>query len=119
MPPANSIEKILENIKEGLDVEEVTLVSRSGMHIGGDVPDKAHLETFVAMSAILLGAAETATSELEEGLSHVEVELQNSKVVVLNCGPSALITLKLSKDEDTRAIIEGMSDHVKRLQDLL
>jgi len=116
---ANTIERLLNDIKEDLDVDEVTLISRSGMHIGGDVPENAHLETFVAMSAILLGAAETATSELEEELSHVVVELKRSRVLVMNNGPSALLAVKMSKKCDIEDILEGLKEPIDDLQGIL
>ncbi len=116
---ANTIERLLSGIKEDLDVDEVTLISRSGMHIGGDVPENAHIETFVAMSAILLGAAETATSELEEELSHVMVELKKSRVLVMNDGPSALLAIKMSKSCDIKEILEGLKDPIDELEDIL
>ncbi|MGM0404712.1 MAG: roadblock/LC7 domain-containing protein [Thermoplasmatota archaeon] len=116
---ANTIEKVLSSIKKNLDVDDVTLISRSGMHIGGDVPDNAHMETFVAMSAILLGAAETATSELEEELSHVVVELKNSRVLVMNNGPSALLAIKMSQDNDVDAVLEGIKEPMEELEELL
>ncbi len=116
---ANTIEKVLSSIKKNLDVDDVTLISRSGMHIGGDVPDNAHMETFVAMSAILLGAAETATSELDEELSHVVVELKNSRVLVMNNGPSALLAIKMSQDKDIDAVLEGIKEPTNELKELL
>lgn len=115
----NTIERLLNKVKKDLDVDEVTLISRSGMHIGGDVPENAHLETFVAMSAILLGSAETATSELKEELSHVVVELKNSRVLVMNDGPSALLAIKMAKDSDIDKILEGLEGPIEELKDLL
>ncbi|MFW6141627.1 MAG: roadblock/LC7 domain-containing protein [Candidatus Saliniplasma sp.] len=116
---ANTIEEVLSSIKKNLDVEEVTLISRSGMHIGGDVPENAHLETFVAMSAILLGAAETATSELDEELSHVVVELKNSRVLVMNDGPSALLAIKMSQESDIDEVLKGVEQPMEELKELL
>ncbi len=115
----NTIESLLDNIKENLDVDEVTLISRSGMHIGGDVPENAHLETFVAMSAILLGSAETATSELKEELSHVIVELKESRVLVMNDGPQALLAIKMPKSSDIEKVLKGLEEPIEKLKDLL
>ncbi|MFO7792399.1 MAG: roadblock/LC7 domain-containing protein [Candidatus Saliniplasma sp.] len=115
----NTIERLLNKVKKDLDVDEITLISRSGMHIGGDVPENAHLETFVAMSAILLGSAETATSELDEELSHVVVELKKSRVLVMNDGPSALLAIKMPKDSDMDKILQGLEEPIEELKDLL
>lgn len=119
MSPANSIEMLLEDIKENPEIENVTLVSRSGMHIAGEVPKNSHRETFVAMSAILLGSAETATSELEDELSYVLVELKNSKILILNSGPSALLVTKLKRDSDIDEIIDYLEGPIKDVQESL
>ncbi len=119
MSPANSIEMLLEDIKENPEINNVTLVSRSGMHIAGEVPKNSHRETFVAMSAILLGSAETATSELEDELSYVLVELKKSRILILNSGPSALLVTKLNKDSDIDEIIGYLENPIKEIQDSL
>ncbi len=119
MSPSNSLERLLEQLKENPDVEDVTLISRSGMHIAGNVPEHSHRETFVAMSAILLGAAETATSELKEDLSHVVIELKKSKILVLNGGPKALLALKISKDGNLDKILSDTPRIVSKMQDFL
>ncbi len=119
MSPAKSIEVLLEDIKENPEIKNVTLVSRSGMHIAGEVPKNSHRETFVAMSAILLGSAETATSELEDELSYVLVELKNSRILILNSGPSAILVAKLVSDSNIEDIIDYLEDPIKDIQDSL
>ena len=56
------IEVMLNEIREIDGIKSTTLISRSGMHITGSVPQGAHLETFVAMSAILVFPARLAVS---------------------------------------------------------
>ena len=119
MSPAKSIEVLLEDIKENQEIKNVTLVSRSGMHIAGEVPKNSHRETFVAMSAILLGSAETATSELEDELSYVLVELKNSRILILNSGPSAILVTKLVSDSNIDEIIDYLEDPIKDIQESL
>ncbi len=119
MSPSNSLERLLEKLKENPDVEDVTLISRSGMHIAGNVPEHSHRETYIAMSAILLGAAETATSELKEDLSHVVVVLKGSKILVLNGGPKALLALKIAKNGDLDRIVSDTPGIVSKMQDYL
>ena len=119
MSPANSIDNLLKEIKDDFGFDEVTLISRSGKHIGGDAPKNAHVETFVTMSAILLGAAETATSELNEDLSHVLVDLEDSRIFIRNSGESALIAIKVSKNKDVSKIKEEIEEPIKKLEKLL
>lgn len=119
MSPGNEIEKLLEEFKKNPDIEDVTLVSRSGMHIAGDIPGDAHRETFVAMSAILLGAAETATSELNEKLSHVVIELKGSKIIIQNGGPNALLATKITPKAEVEDILSESYNIIERIKEHL
>jgi len=93
-----ALEEVLDEIRSVPSVYEATIVSRSGMHIAGDAPKGVHLETFVAMSAILLGAAETATSELKDKLQYVSVELGRGKIILTSAGSRALLVVTASND---------------------
>jgi len=93
-----ALEEVLDEIRSIPSVYEATVVSRSGMHIAGDAPKGVHLETFVAMSAILLGAAETATAELKDKLQNVSIELSRGRMVLVSAGNRALLVLTASKD---------------------
>lgn len=93
-----ALEEVLDEIRSIPSVYEATVVSRSGMHIAGDAPKGVHLETFVAMSAILLGAAETATAELKDKLQSVAIELSRGRMVLVSAGNRALLVLTASKD---------------------
>lgn len=96
-----ALEEVLDEIRAVPSIYEATIVSRSGMHIAGDAPKGVHLETFVAMSAILFGAAETATAELKDRLLYVSVELGRGKMVLASAGPRALLVVTASKDMAT------------------
>ncbi len=116
MSPAESLERILKEIQEKSDVSNVTLVSRDGKHIAGDVPKKAHNETYIAMSAILLGSAETATSEVDEKLNYVLVELDDSRILIQDSNTFAILVTRLRKDaclEDVLEITDKYIDEIK------
>jgi len=101
MPEYIAIEKILDEVRSIPSVYEATVVSRSGMHIAGDSPRGVHLETYVAMSAILLGAAETATAEMKDKLQYVSVELSRGKMVLTSAGTRALLVVTSSHEIQT------------------
>lgn len=104
------IEEVLDEIRSLPSIYEVTVVSRSGMHIAGDSPRGVHLETFVAMSAILLGAAETATAEMKDKLQHVAIELSRGKLIVVGAGTRALLVVTASNEVPT----SDLANHVKQ-----
>jgi predicted regulator of Ras-like GTPase activity (Roadblock/LC7/MglB family) len=112
-----ALEQILDEIHSIPSVFEATVVSRSGMHIAGDAPKGVHLETFVAMSAILLGAAETATSELKDKLMDVVVELSRGKMVLMSAGPRALLVVTASKDMATADLTAKMREFAARIDE--
>lgn len=111
-----ALEQVLDEIRSVPSVYEATIVSRSGMHIAGDAPKGVHLETFVAMSAILLGAAETATSELKDKLQYVSVELGRGKMVLTSAGPRALLVVTASKDIATELLASKAVDFASKIQ---
>lgn len=111
-----AIDEILDDLhKEMSSVYEATVVSRSGMHIAGDSPKGVHLETFVAMSAILLGAAETATGELKDQLRYVSVELSRSRMVLTAAGNRALLVLTASNDIGTEELADKATEFAARI----
>ena len=108
MPEYLAIDKILDEVRSIPSVYEATVVSRSGMHIAGDSPRGVHLETYVAMSAILLGAAETATAEMKDKLQHVSVELSRGKMVLTSAGNRALLVVTASHETQTAELAEKL-----------
>jgi len=114
-----ALEQILGEMERVEGISSAVLVSRSGMHIAGKVPEGAHTETFVAMFAILLGAAETATSELRENLHSVVLHLGNTKMAIVNDGPKALFVLRLSKEVDMDKVQKEVAHFSKRMEEFL
>ncbi len=114
-----ALETILQDLERIPGVSDAVLVSRSGMHIAGEVPEGAHAETFVAMFAILLGAAETATSELRERLDSVVIELESSRILVINDGPKAIFVLRTTRDADANRVRAEVAKFSKRIEEHL
>ena len=119
MADVAELESILKEVEAIDGVHDAVLVSRSGMYIAGTVPEGVFQDTFVAMFAILLGAAETATSELKERLDSVVINLEGSRVLILNDGPKALFVLRTTKDVDPRRVRQSLEKYAKRIEDFL
>ncbi len=101
-----SIEEMLNEITSMKGVEGALVASTSGAHIAGEPPSSAHLETFTTMSAILLGAAQTATKELKDALHHIEVELDKSRLIIHPVGTNALLVMEVSEEGDMKQILD-------------
>ena len=119
MADVAALEGILKELVAIPGVSDAVLVSRSGMHIAGSVPEGAHAETFVAMFAILLGAAETATSELREKLDNVVIELESSRILIVNNGPKAIFVLRTSRTADLDRVRTEVVKLTKRVEEHL
>jgi predicted regulator of Ras-like GTPase activity (Roadblock/LC7/MglB family) len=119
MADVAALESLLKEVKNLDGVNEAVLVSRSGMYIAGSVPEGVFQDTFVAMFAILLGAAETATSELKDRIDTVVLNLEQSRIVVVNDGPKAIFVLRTRKDIDLAFVKNALERMSRRVEELL
>ena len=106
------LEDILNEKFESPAVKSKTLVSRSGMHIAGKVPSTAHLETYVAMSAIIHGAADPIASELGDKLKFIRIDMEGSQLILLGLAGKAILAIHATKEFKPE-------EALKRGQDLL
>jgi len=75
------------------------------------------METYVAMSAILLGAAESATSELHDRLRYITVQLEGGKLLLAPAGKRALVVLKANVEanpQELADLIKNFSDQIEK-----
>ena len=114
-----AIEGVIEDIGKVSGVENVVVISKSGMHLAGKVPKSAHLETYSAMLAILLGAAETVSSEIGTELGHVVIKFSGSRMMVMDNGPKAVLALTLSKTADEAGVASEVRSASKKLEELI
>ncbi len=106
---SGSIKEIFEELKKNKGVEKVVLVSRTGMFIEGD--DLENQDTFSAMSAIVLGASETATSSIGD-VEKITVDLEKGhKLVITPAGKRGVLAV-ITK-EDFWEKIKEMRDKLK------
>ncbi len=114
-----ALEAILKEIEKIDGVSDAVLLARTGQHIAGDVPEGASQDIFVAMVAILQGAAETATSEIKDRLEDVVIHLEQSKIIIVNDGPKALFVLKTAKAADTATVRAKVAVFLPRIEENL
>ncbi len=114
-----ALERLLKELETTEGVHEAVLVGRSGFHIAGRVPRDVNSETFVAMFAILLGAATEAAEVLREGLETVVINTERSKVVVVADGPKALLVFRAEKDLDVEKLRARVATYLPKMEELL
>ena len=113
------IDDELAKIRKMDGVKGVLIASTSGGYVAGEPPSTAHLETFTTMSAILLGAAQTATKELKDRLRHVEVRLEASRLLILPAGNTALFVIEVDHSADRDSVIHTADVVGRRISELL
>lgn len=88
--------------------------TRSGNFICGKLPEGQHRDTFVAMTAIIHGGAETISMELKRPLETVSVNYQGGTMTVLGLGTKAILAVA-AKSFD-KNISEGLKAVAKELE---
>jgi predicted regulator of Ras-like GTPase activity (Roadblock/LC7/MglB family) len=114
------LEAILHELKRAGEVEASAIVSRDGLLIASDIPRGVHAETFAAMTATMLGAAETATSELKKGVpERVIIESKDGKVIASGAGPKALLVVMTSPRAGLGLVLVEMAKATEKVKGLL
>jgi hypothetical protein len=119
MADVTALETILREFERVEGVQDAILVSRNGTYIAGFVPKGVHVETFAAMFAILLGAAENATSELKEALDNVVIHSPSSKMVIVHGGPKALLVFRVPSAIDVARMKPALAKYLARIEENL
>jgi hypothetical protein len=114
------LEKVLKDLKSVGDVEAGAVISRDGLLIAADISQNVNAEAFAAMTATMLGAAETATSELGKGVpDRVIVEGKDGKIVATGAGFKALLVVMTTSKANLGLILLEMSRASEKIKELL
>lgn len=98
---AIGLRSVLSKLKDA-GIESSAVIRRDGIMLESGMPmNEDEKEAFAAMSAAMLGAAETAVSELKQGVPRrVILELGNKKLVAVGAGPVALMVALIGPKAD-------------------
>jgi len=110
------VRNVLEEIKRLEHVLGVSLVSRGGLFILGDTPKGVHQETFAAMAAIMLGAAETSSAELKDTLGQVQINLKEKDVILIGAGTRYLLAIVMDGNGDNDKIANSAGQIISRVE---
>ncbi|MEM2943121.1 MAG: roadblock/LC7 domain-containing protein [Methanomassiliicoccales archaeon] len=119
MAELSQIRNVLDEIKRIDHVLDVSLVSRGGMYITGDPPRGVHQETFAAMAAIIIGAAETTSAELKDTLNKVVLHLSGRNLILTGAGPRYLIALATDPSADINKIATDAKEKIAKVESSL
>ncbi|VVB55846.1 Roadblock/LC7 domain protein [uncultured archaeon] len=120
MTTIEMLEKVLKNINNIGGVEESAVASRDGLLICSTISKKQHAETFVAMSATMIGAAETATTELGKGIpERIIVESNNGRIIGTGAGPKALLLVMTKPDASLGLVLIEMTKASEQIRNII
>ncbi len=110
--------RLLKGLGSIGDVEGSAIVTRDGLLIASDLPKDIDAETFAAMSATMVGAAETAIAELKKGtVERVIAEGRDSKLITKGAGPNAVLVSMVTQDANLGLILVEMgktADNIRK-----
>jgi len=100
-------------------VESSVIASRDGLLMVSQI-QKGDDETFAAMSATMLGAAETASTELEQGVpDRVIVESNDGKLIAVGAGPKALVVVITPADAGLGLVLVELGKAAEKIKNIL
>ncbi|HUL62304.1 MAG TPA: roadblock/LC7 domain-containing protein [Methanocella sp.] len=118
MPPAEP-DKVLSDMRRGGEIRAVAIVSRDGVLVAADMPPGVHAETFAAMAAIMLGAAETAALEIEMAMpDRLIVETDEGKLLVAGAGERMMLVALADAKAGLSHVIVEMNRAVARIKEI-
>ncbi|MBE0521825.1 MAG: roadblock/LC7 domain-containing protein [Candidatus Methanoperedenaceae archaeon] len=111
----NSILLDLKNVK---GVKMLELAGRDGFPIGDSRSNDS--ETLTLMSAAILKAAENITSKLGNGHpNHVIVDYDGGKIIAVNAGQKALISVLAAKDAALEPILSELERTAGKIKEII
>ena len=114
------VEKLLSDLKAIGGVEACAAISRDGLLISAIIQKEQFADSLAAMSATILGAAETATTQLEKGVpNRVVVETDHGILIVVGAGPKALLILQASPKAGLGLILLELDKAARKLKEIL
>jgi predicted regulator of Ras-like GTPase activity (Roadblock/LC7/MglB family) len=120
MTTIEMLEKILKEINNIGGVETSAIASRDGIHICSTITRKQQVETFIAMSATMIGAAETATMELGKGIpDRIIVESKRGRIIGTGAGPKALLLVMTKPDACLGLVLVEMAKASNQIKEIL
>ncbi len=94
----NGLAKVLSEIDCDRFIESAAIISRDGVLINA-IPENKNMNTFAAMTATIIGAAEAALSEIgKKEPEWIIIDTGKCRIVVMGSGPKTLLTAVIKPD---------------------
>lgn len=114
------IELVLDELRKTGDIEASAVVRRDGLMIASDLPARIESRTVAAMTAALVGTAETTSNELKRGsFQEVVVDSEKGKVVAIGAGKLALLVSLMRPEGNLGFVLLSMERAAKHIETIL
>ena len=113
-----AVVEVLNDLEGEVKGSSAALVLRSGALFAGRAPASVNKETFAAMTAVMVGAAETGTADLGDPVQFVEVRLHSGALLETPVGTKLILVLHVPDASTLPASTAKLSQAAKRLADL-
>ena len=114
------LKKVLMDLNATGEVYASAIVSRNGLLMACEMPSDIDSRTFAAMTATMVGAAETAFSELKKGVAErVIVEGREAKIIAMGAGKKALLVTMSDPRANLGLILLEMEKASEKIRKLL
>ena len=115
-----ALRSLLTEFNRNAGVMASALVTRDVILISSALPEGIDAEAFAAMTATMMGAAETAFSELKAGAAErVIVEGSRVKIVAVGAGENAILVTMASSDATLGLILHQMRKFGEKIRKIL
>jgi len=114
------IKKVLHDLKKIGGIDSSAVVTRDGLLVVSDISEGVDAETFAAMSATMVGAAETAMGEVRTGNpERVIVESETVKIISMGAGPKTLLIVLTESEAPLGLVLLKMGEAAEKITDLI
>lgn len=114
------LEQILRELKGIGGIEGSAVISRDGLLIASELSENIDAETFAAMNAAMVGAAETASSELKRGeLNQIIVDAKAGKIIAIGAGTLAILVCLVKPEINLGLVLLEMGRTAGKVSDTL
>lgn len=95
------LDNVLETLRRETEAVASAFVSRDGLVVAADLPDKVSAETFSIMCAAIMGAAMTATTEMgRTAPDRILMESKDVQILIYAAGRRSMLVVVLPPGAD-------------------
>lgn len=94
------------------------VVDKEGSVYSSDLPPSVHEETFAIMCATIIGASNSANSELDRGSTNkVIIDSKDGHIVIASTKNNLLLSVIVDKREDLEIIFDEVENAIKKINE--